>query len=74
MPLEQIGRLYFACMHSIISYDSKKLVKEVDMIKQERNEARRIRWMCNVRTKTRTSAIKLKKTLQMNTKKRISAG
>ena len=54
------ARLYSACMHSIMLYWGKRWPsKEEDVIRLERNDARMVRWKCNVKPEDRISAKEL---------------
>ena len=50
LPLGTKCRFYYACVRSVMLYDSETWpVKEEDVIKLKRNDARMATWMYNVR-------------------------
>ena len=60
LPLGTKGRFYPECVCSIMLFESETWpVKEEDMIKLERNNAKMVRLMCNVRPEDRISAKEL---------------
>ena len=49
LHLRPKGRLYSACVRSVTLRGSENWpVKEEDVIRRERNDARMVRWMCYV--------------------------
>ena len=55
------GRLYFACVHSVMLNGSEtRPVKEEDVIRLERNDAILVRWMCNVKPEDKISEEELR--------------
>lgn len=58
------GRLYEACVRSVMLYGSETwAVKEEDLVRLERNDMRMIRWMCNVSLRDRESSDELRSRL-----------
>jgi len=56
-PLRTKGRLYQACVRSVMLYGSETWpVKEEDVVRLERNDMRMIRWMCGVSLSDRHSS------------------
>ena len=54
LPLSTKGRVYQACVHSVMMYESEIWpVRAEDMCCMERNDMQMIRWMCNVSLKDR---------------------
>ena len=49
LPLISKGKIFQACVRSVMLYSSETWpVKEEDIKRLERNDARMIRWMCGV--------------------------
>ena len=69
LPLGDKGR-YPACVRSVMLYRSETwIIKEEGVIKLERNDARKVQWMCNIRTETRILAKELRTGLKLNSMK-----
>ena len=67
LPLVANGRLYSTRVRSIMIYGSETSpVKEENLIRLDRNDARMGRWMFNVGPKDRISAEKLRIRLRSN--------
>ena len=61
LPLEAKGRSYSACVRSVIHYGRETWqVKEEDVIRLERNDARMAIYMCNNSPKDKISAEELR--------------
>ena len=61
LPLGEKGRLYSACVRSILLYGSEtRSIKEEDVIRLERNDVRMVRWTCNVKPEDKISAEELR--------------
>ena len=54
------GRLYSACVHSTALYESKTSPVKEDVNRLERNYARMIKWIWNVRPEDTISAEELR--------------
>ena len=73
LPLEAKGRLYSACVRSVILYGSEAWpVIDENVIRLERNDANMITWMCNVRHEDRTSAGELRSRLKLKKMREFS--
>ena len=60
------SRLYYAIVYSIMLYASETWpVKEEDLIRLEKNDARIVRWVCNVRSEDSISAEELRTRLKL---------
>lgn len=60
LHLSAKGRLYFACVHSVVQYGSETWPVKDDVIKLERNDARIVRWICNISSEDMIYAEELK--------------
>ena len=61
-----MGRLYSIYIRSAMSYRSETwLVKDEDVIRLERDDARMLRWICSVRTRNRISSDELRTRLKL---------
>ena len=70
LPLGAKGRLCSTFGHSVALYGSGIChVKEGDVIRQQRNNARVVQWISNVKSEDTISFVQLKHTLQLNTMK-----
>ena len=66
LPLGAKGRLYSAWVHRIILVASETWsTKEEDVIRLERNNARMVRYMCNIRPEDRIFAEELRTRLKL---------
>ena len=64
LSLQVRGRLYEACVRSVMLYGSETwAVKEEDLDRLDRNDMRMIRWMCNTSLKDRKSSDELRSRL-----------
>ena len=64
LSLQVRGRLYEACVRSVMLYGSETwAVKEEDLDRLDRNDMRMIRWMCNTSLKDRKSSGELRSRL-----------
>ena len=64
LSLQVRGRLYEACVRSVMLYGSEIwAVKEEDLDRLERNDMRMIRWMCNTSLKDKKSSDELRNRL-----------
>jgi len=60
LPLRTKGRLYNACVRSVLLYGSETWALRVeDLVRLERNDRRMIRWMCGVSFKDGQSMVRL---------------
>ena len=65
LPLGAKSRLYFACVHRIMLYGSWTWpVNHQDVVRIEIDDARMVRWMCNVRPEVRISVEELRARLK----------
>ena len=66
LPLSTKGRVYQACVRSVMMYGSETWpVRAEDMCCMERNDMRMIRWMCNVSLKNRLRSDELRGRLNL---------
>ena len=66
LPLTTKGRVYQACVRSVMMYGSETWpVRAEDMCCMERNDMRMIRWMCNVSLKDRLRSDELRGRLNL---------
>ena len=77
LPLSTKGRVYQACVHSVMMYGSETWpVRAEDMCCMERNDMRMIQWMCNVSLKDRLRSDELRGRLNLEStgrcKKKLS--
>ena len=67
LSLQVNGRLYEACVRSVMLYGSETwAVKEEDLDRLDRNDMRMIRWMCNTSLKDRKSSDELRSRLAIH--------
>ena len=60
-PLRLKGKLYVACVRSVMLYGSETwVIKKEDERMCELNEMRMVRWMCDVTLKDRKSNVELR--------------
>ena len=69
LPLGEKGK-YSACVRSVMLYRSETwIIKEEGVIRLERNDTRKVQWMCNIRTENRILAQELRTRLKLNSMK-----
>ncbi|XP_057312826.1 uncharacterized protein LOC130654290 isoform X2 [Hydractinia symbiolongicarpus] len=66
LSIEVKGRLYEACVRSVMLYGSEtSAVKQEDLDRLERNDMRMVRWMCNASLRDRKSSDELRSRLSL---------
>ncbi|XP_057304317.1 uncharacterized protein LOC130641512 isoform X1 [Hydractinia symbiolongicarpus] len=66
LSIEVKGRLYEACVRSVMLYGSETwAVKQEDLDRLERNDMRMVRWMCNASLRDRKSSDELRSRLSL---------
>ena len=66
LPLGAKGRFCSPCVRGVMLYGREIwLAKEEDVIRLESNDARMVRWMCNVRLEDSTSGEQLRNRLKL---------